>query len=312
MGVNSRWSSFRPRNLLPPFFGNTTSASSPGAPAEPTLDFGEDGLSTDQIKESTNGAGVLIDLLLKIRDGALDLSATGYASGAAKIIMKGGLASGFKFTEASGPDFMTFRTATGGSGRSIAANQRLILDLNGAGFTQIVGGVRSVNVTPSSAQTGAVVTPTVFDNAFQFQANELNAIGTFVEFQQGFVHTVQAGGGFVMGVSLGGVSLMPSAGADITPNANDRTTVRGWFVVKSTGASAVCWGEATLEHTPSGGGTIGASRKLVTGTGATLDSAAIDLTAAAAFGVFIDRANASNATNSTFSPYLIVRTTRIA
>jgi hypothetical protein len=302
-----KWNSPRFRNLLPPYFAPGIGAS--GAPAEPTLDYGAAGLSTDQVKESTNGAGVLVDLLTLIKDATIDWSGAGVASGAAKIIVKESLANALKIVDAGGGEY--YAVVSSGSARN-EFRKPVDIDLGGNGRPVRVGGVRDVNLVASGVILGTQENPTGFDNGFQFAQNELNSLDSICFFETAIVHTVQAGGGFAVGMTLGGSAFM-AAGANITPAANDRTIIRGWFVTQTAGVPGKFIGEATVIHVPADGAAPTATRHLTTGTaGAIITGGTYDLTASLTLSCFIDRTAGADDTNSSFSPYFIVRTYRFA
>lgn len=269
-------------------------------------DFGVNGILADQVRESTGGVGVLIDTLTKIQDATINWAGAGINSGDAKIVIKDNKAFGLKILDDNGKVHLYFRTDNGTEKNEFQVP--LSIDWNNAGFRLDVGGIRSVNQTPSTAIDGTQENPTAFDNGFQFGAGGyLNKVGTYVFFETAIVHTVQAGGGFKCGVTLGGSSFMAAGGADIVPTANDRTIISGWFVTNVAGSSGKFVGAARVTHGVADGGAVAQTRLLTTGTGATMvTGGTYDLTTALTLAAFIDRQAGSADTNSSFSPYMIV------
>lgn len=138
-------------------------------------DFGTTGLLTDVIAESTAAAGVTIDGL-KIKDSGIDMS--GLATGVGYLALKDNAAAAYSIKEGSNP-YQVYVTTNGSES---AAYKVKLTTTNGvsSGAARVVGGVHTINTTPSTAIDGTNENPTSFDQGCSLEATALNRVGAIL------------------------------------------------------------------------------------------------------------------------------------
>lgn len=244
-------------------------------------DFGNTGLASDIVAESTTAAGVTVDGLL-IKDTRIQV--TSVTTGTAGITLKDNLASAFDVKEASN-SYLVFCTTN--SAESIATGVRLTTtDGVSSGTARVVGGIAISDPVASTAVPGTTETNTIFSHGtYTLPANSLK-VGTVVRVRAGGLYTATTGSEtHTFSVMLGGSPLATTG--DINPADNDVFAIEFTFVCRATGGTGtvvgdgVCRSGARATASP-------ATHMMFSGSAAT-STMTVDTTASLVLGISVDR-----------------------